>query len=194
MARAGLTRESVTQAALDIVDGAGAQGYGALTLAAVATRVGVSGPSLYKHIGSIADLRREVATASVRELTRVLSAACVGRAGEDAVIALATEVRAFARRHPGRYAATQRAGDPNQPADSELVAAGGETVAVIASALRSYDYTPDQTVDAVRAFRSAVHGFVLLELEGGFGLPRDLDASFDVLVRMLSRGLQELGR
>ena len=65
---------------------------------------------------------------------------------------------------------------------------------MIASALRSYDYTPDQTVDAVRAFRSAVHGVVLLELEGGFGLPRDLDASFDVLVRMLSRGLQELGR
>ncbi|MHB1330159.1 MAG: TetR/AcrR family transcriptional regulator, partial [Gemmatimonadales bacterium] len=192
MPRARLSRETVTQAALDNVDEAGTGGFEALTLASVAARVGVSAPSLYKHIGSLADLRRQVAIASVRELTRVLGAASVGRAGEDAVIALASEVRVFAQRHPGRYAATQRAGDPNEPADAELIAAGGESVAVIASALRSYDFTPDQTVDAVRAFRSAVHGFVLLELEGGFGLPRHLDASFDVLVRMLARGLQEL--
>ncbi|MHA6694165.1 TetR/AcrR family transcriptional regulator [Homoserinimonas sp. A520] len=194
MPRAGLSREAVIQAALAILDDTGARGFDALTLAAVATRVGVAAPSLYKHVSSLADLRREVSVASVRDLTRALGSATVGRAGEEAVVALAAEVRAFAQRHPGRYAATQHAGNPDDPADAELVAAGGESVAVIANALRGYGFAPDQATDAIRAIRSAVHGYVLLELDGGFGLPRDLDASFDALIRMLVRGLQDLSR
>jgi len=39
-----------------------------------------------------------------------------------------------------------------------------------------------------RAFRSAVHGFVLLEAAGGFGIPVDLDDSFDRLVATLAGG------
>lgn len=194
MRRAGLSREAVTQAALAIIDEAGAQGFHSLTLASVAARAGVSGPSLYKHISSLADLRREVALVSVRNLGRDLSTATVGRAGEDAVIALTRELRAFAEHYPGRYSAAQRAGDPDDPADAELIAAGGETVAVIENSLRGYNFTPDQAVDAIRSLRSAIHGFVLLELEGGFALPRELDASFDTLTRMLTRGLAELGR
>jgi AcrR family transcriptional regulator len=193
MRRAGLSREAVTQAALAIIDDAGAGGFSGLTLASVAASVGVSGPSLYKHIGSLDDLRRQVALVSIRGLTGVLSDATIGRAGEDAVVALATALRRFAEQHPGRYASTQRAGNPDDPADAELIAAGNAVVDVIAGALRGYGFTPDQRVDAIRAIRSAIHGFVLLELEGGFGLPRSLDASFATLIRMLTRGLAELG-
>jgi AcrR family transcriptional regulator len=192
MPRAGLSRDAVAQAALAIIDETGAGGFDSLTLASVAVRVGVSGPSLYKHIGSLDDLRREVALASIREVSRELSDATIGRAGEDAVVALVTALRGFAERRPGRYAATQRAGNPHDPADAELVTAGTEVVDIISGALRGYGFTPDQRVDAIRALRSAIHGFVLLELEGGFGLPRDLDASFATLIRMLTRGLAEL--
>ena len=34
----------------------------------------------------------------------------------------------------------------------------------------------------MRAVRAAVHGFVVLELGGGFGMPEDVDASFTFLV------------
>src|SRR5690554_6506736 len=159
MPRAGLSREAVTQAALAIIDDTGATGFHNLTLASVAARVGVSGPSLYKHIGSLDDLRREVALVSVRELAHTLGTATVGRAGEDAVIALASALRRFAERHPGRYTAAQRAGDPGGAADAELIAAGEEAVTVIANVLRGYGFTPDQAIDAIRAFRSAIHGF-----------------------------------
>lgn len=192
MPRAGLSRDAVTHAALAIIDEAGAGGFDSLTLASVAASVGVSGPSLYKHIGSLDDLRREVALASIRDLGRVLSDATIGRAGEDAVVALMAALRGFAERNPGRYAATQRAGNPHDPADVELIAAGNETVDIISSALRGYGFTPDQRVDAIRALRSAIHGFVLLELAGGFGLPRSLDESFATLTRMLTRSLTEL--
>jgi AcrR family transcriptional regulator len=193
MPRAGLSREAVTLAALAIVDESGPAGFESLTLASVAARVGVSAPSLYKHIGSLADLRREVSLASVRQLTEVLQDATVGRAGDDAVVALAHAIRDFARQHPGRYAASQRAGRPADAADAGLIAAGARSVDIIAGALRGYRLTPEQNVDAIRALRSAIHGFVLLESGGGFGLARDPDASFDTVIRMLSRSLAEVG-
>ncbi|WP_163541117.1 TetR/AcrR family transcriptional regulator [Occultella kanbiaonis] len=194
MPRAGLSRRTLTETALAIIDDGGPRAFEDLTLAAVAARHGVSTPSLYKHVGSLADLRREVALESVRDLTRALGRACLGRAGADAVVSLAEGLRAFAEQNPARYLAAQHAGDPDEPADAPIVDAGGEAVAVLTGALRGYDFPPERAIDAVRVFRSAIHGFVLLELEGGFGLPRDLDASFDVLVTMLVRGLDELAR
>jgi len=41
----------------------------------------------------------------------------------------------------------------------------------------------------VRAVRAALHGFVVLELDGGFGLPDDVDQSFRFLVDALIRSL-----
>ena len=55
--------------------------------------------------------------------------------------------------------------------------------------LRAWDLEGDDAVHAARAFRSAVHGFVALEAGGGFGIPVDLDASFDRLVGLLAAGL-----
>ena len=45
-------------------------------------------------------------------------------------------------------------------------------------------------IDAARALRSALHGFVDLENHGGFGLPVDVDRSFERLVSALERDLQ----
>jgi len=194
VARPGLSRGAVTSAALELVDDGGYLGFGGLTLAAVAARTGVAVPSLYKHVGSLADLRRSVALAAVTDLTVRCSKAAVGRSGPEALFALAAAVRSYARAHPGRYAATQVAPELQDPADTALASAGAETVAVISGVLRGFGLPPERTVDAVRAVRSAVHGFVQLEVSGGFGMPDDVDKSFAVMVGMLEAGLKELGR
>ena len=192
MPRAGLTRSAVTDVALDLVDAGGPAGFDTLTLAAVAAKAGVAVPSLYKHVGSLADLRRLVATESVTELTRVLAAATIGRAGAEALRAAADAVRGFAHAHPGRYAASQVAADPADPDDAELGARGAETVAVLAGALRGFDLPAELTTDAIRVLRSGIHGFVVLELGGGFGLPDDLDRSFALLVDAIIVGIARL--
>lgn len=183
MPRAGLSREAVVRLALELVDDGGPDGFAQLTLAKVASRAGVATPSLYKHVGSLAALRREVSVVAVRELTAAGAAATVGRSGADAVRALAHAWRAYAVAHPGRYAATQVGPDPE---------AAAESVQVAAAALRGFALPDEHLVDAVRAARSAVHGFVMLELGGGFRLPHDLDRSFDVLVDMLVAGVAAL--
>ncbi|MBU5422265.1 WHG domain-containing protein [Cellulomonas hominis] len=194
MARAGLSAEAVTRIALDLVDAGGPTGFADLTLAKVAAEAGVATPSLYKHVGSLAALRREVAVLAVRDLTEAVVRASLGRSGPGAVRALAGAMRDFAHAHPGRYAAVQVAADPADPADAELAAAGAEVVGVMAAVLRGFDLPEDRAVDAVRAVRAGVHGFVTLELGGGFRLPQDLDRSFAVLVDMLVAGVEALAR
>lgn len=192
MPRAGLTRAAVTAVALELVDEGGTAGFERLTLAAVAGRAGVAVPSLYKHVASLGDLRRLVATESVTELTRVLAGATIGRAGPEAVRAAADAIRGFAHRHPGRYAATQVAADSADPGDAELAARAGESLTVLAGVLRGFGLPDDELVDAIRMLRSAVHGFVTLELGGGFRLSDDLDRSYSVLVDGVIAGVERL--
>jgi AcrR family transcriptional regulator len=190
--RAGLSHAAVVRLALEVVDDGGPDGFTQLTLAKVASRAGVATPSLYKHVGSLGALRREVSVVAVRELTSAGAAATVGRSGADAVRALAHAWRGYAVAHPGRYAATQVGPDPDHAEAAEHREAAAESVQVAAAALRGFALPDERLVDAIRAARSAVHGFVTLELGGGFRLPHDLDRSFDVLVDMLVAGVAAL--
>jgi AcrR family transcriptional regulator len=183
--RVGLSTASVVGAAADLADREGLDG---LTLAGIASAVGVRTPSLYNHVQSLDDVRRRLALRGTQELTEVLRDAAVGRAGDDALIAMAHAYRSYAQRHPGRYAAAQRAPDE---ADAELAGAAGAAVAVLLAILRGYGLQGDDAIHAARAVRSALHGFVSLEASGGFGLPVDLDASFERMVRALAQGLRE---
>jgi AcrR family transcriptional regulator len=190
--RAGLSRDAVVRLALEQVDAGGPTGLADLTLAKVAASAGVATPSLYKHVGSLAALRRHVAVVALGDLTAASAAATVGRSGPDALRALARTWRAYALAHPGRYAATQLAPDPDAPEEAEHREAGARVVALVGAVLRGFGLPDDRTVDAVRAVRAGVHGFVTLELAAGFRLPEDLDRSFDALVEMLVAGVAAL--
>jgi len=182
--RPRLTPDRVVAEAGLLADERGIHG---LSLAPLAERLGVRVPSLYKHVGGLDDLHRRLALAGVRDLADELGAATVGRSGRDALMACATAWRAYAKAHPGRYGAIQRAPDP---ADAELVAAAGRLVELIYAILRGYGLDDEQTVHATRAVRSALHGFVTLEAAGGFGLPQDVDESYTRLVELLDTGLR----
>ncbi|NEK85179.1 TetR/AcrR family transcriptional regulator [Blastococcus saxobsidens] len=173
MPRAGLTPERVAREAADVAD---ELGFDRLTLAAVAQRLGVRLPSLYKHIDSLDGLRRDVAVLGTVQLTQAITDAAVGRSGEAALHALATAYRDFARGHPGRYAASVRAPDPG---DAEHVKAADAALRIVLAVLAGYGLTGEDAIDATRSLRAALHGFVTLEAAGGFGMPRDVDRSFD---------------
>lgn len=183
MARRGLDPARVIGAAADIAD---ADGLDAVTLARVAAVLEVRTPSLYNHVGGLDGLRRGVALQAIAELTSALRDASVGRSGEDALRAIAGAQRAYALAHPGRYAASAVAPPADDP---QWHAAAFEGVAVIAAALRGYDLDDDERIHAIRGLRAAVHGFAALELAGGFGLPVDVDTSFQRLVDALAVGL-----
>ncbi|MGW4499368.1 WHG domain-containing protein [Micromonospora sp. NPDC004336] len=179
MPRAGLNQRAVVREAALLADEVGAD---RLTLAALANRLGVALPSLYKHVRGADALAQKLSALATDELADDLTTAAAGRAGPDALRAVAAAYRAYARRHPGRYPTTQRVPDPTDP---EHVAAGERAVGAIYAVLRGYGLDGDAAVDATRMLRSTLHGFVCLEAAGGFGLPRAVDTSFDRLVAAL---------
>ena len=183
MARAGLDTDAVVAAASQLAD---ADGLEAVTLARLAAILGVRSPSLYAHIDGLADLTRRLAVRGARELAAELQKAVAGRSGSDALGAMADAYRAYARAHPGTYAALQRA--PAREDTQAAVAASG-VVEVVLAVLRGYDLVGDDAIHATRIIRAALHGFVTLETEGGFAIPLALDDSFARLVDLLDRGL-----
>jgi hypothetical protein len=59
--------------------------------------------------------------------------------------------------------------------------------------MAGFELRDDDAVDAIRAFRAALHGFVALETGGGFGLPLSIDRSFDRLVAGLDAAFTAWG-
>jgi AcrR family transcriptional regulator len=182
--RAGLDRASVVQAAADLADREGLEG---VSLATLATRLGVRSPTLYHYVDGLAGLRRELALLGTRELGQRIGRAVMGKAGDEAVIALAQAYRGSVNEHSGLYAATIQAAHPT---DSELSAIQSELVEVVVRTLSAYHLEGDEAVHAVRILRSAVHGFATLESSGGFGLALDLDESFRLMLQALIAGLR----
>lgn len=183
MARRGIDRGAVLALAGDLAD---AQGVEAVTVARVAAGLGIRAPSLYNHVPGREALVQGVAAGAIGELTARLAAAAVGRGGEDALLAAAHAYRAYARAHPGRYAAMQRAPASGDP---EVLAAGERAVDVLSRILGAWQLKGDDAVHAVRALRSALHGFSDLERVGSFQLAVDPDESFERLVRGFAAGL-----
>lgn len=73
-------------------------------------------------------------------------------------------------------AATVRAPEPG---DEARAVAADAVLRVVFAILAGYGVTGEGAVDATRALRAALHGFVTLEAAGGFGMVREVDRSVD---------------
>jgi AcrR family transcriptional regulator len=182
MPRAGLDAETVVAAAAALAD---EDGLARLTLARLAAGLGIRTPSLYAHVDGLGDLRARLGARGARELAAQLQAAAAGRSGADALRAVAAAYRAYAHVHPGTYTAMQVAYERE-----ENQTAGRAVVGVILAVLDGYGVDGDRAIHDVRAIRSALHGFVSLEREGGFGMALSRDESYATLVEMIDAGLQ----
>ncbi|MFF7970930.1 WHG domain-containing protein [Streptomyces sp. NPDC007905] len=179
MARAGLTVDRLVTAAADLADEVG---FEKVSLSALARRFGVKDASLYSHVRGLNDLRTRLALHAGGELIDRIAEAVAGRAGKDALAAFAGAYRAYALRHPGRYAATQIRIDQALIADSPALR---RTAEITYGMLRAYGLDEPDLTDAVRLLRSTFHGYCALESAGGFGADRDVQASWDKAVEAL---------
>ena len=174
-----LNRRVVVERAAALVDGIGLE---ELTITKLGRELGIAPPGVYRHVADLDDLRGAIGQHAAREVAEVLVAACAGLSGAQALHALATSLREWALAHPGRYAALQIAPEPDDAAGQ---AAATEVLTVIGAALRAYELAGDDLTDGIRLIRSTLHGFVSLELIGGFKQPRELDATFARIVDSL---------
>ena len=186
MPRAGLTTSRVVEEAENVADECGLE---KLTLAAVARKLGVRMPSLYKHVAGIDELRQLMSVHAKNETADVLARAAAGKSGPQALRSMLGAWRTWAKAHPGRYAATVRAPDKDEVEDT---GASNGVLDIVYATLDDYRLEGDDAVNAVRLLRAHFHGFVSLERAEGFKFPNDIDHSFELLIGALDQNPAQL--
>ena len=186
--RRRLDREQVLAAAEEIVD---ELGWDKLTMAALAARVGTKGPSLYNHVASLEDLRRELQERTIRLIGRELVVATMGRAGRDSFIELARTYRDFVRRYPERYLGMTRMPIEDQAAFAVAAEDANEALAAV---VRSYHVPDEHLLLAQLATFAALHGALSLEVSGFLGDLIDPAEIFDTIVDSTEQRLAALPR
>ncbi len=161
MTRAGITPERLVRAGAELADRVG---FDEVTVSALARHFDVKVPSLYSHVRNSNDLKTRIALLALAELADRGAAALAGRAGKDALIALGNVYRDYAREHPGRYTAARMRLDPHTAAAS----AGPRHSQMLRAILRGYHLGETDQTHAVRLIGSTFHGYISLELAGGF--------------------------
>ncbi len=183
--RVGLDIDKVVDSAIRLADKGGLE---ELTLSQVAQEVGVRTPSLYEHVEGLPGLQRAIRLRGFQTMGQLISKATVGKSRDDAIRALAYEMRKFVRQHPALYESTvlTAVGD-----SKEVREAADEVLTTLNSVLASYGIMGKEAIHAARYLRSLLHGFFSLERARGFGLNVDLEESYGRVVETLAQDLRQ---
>ena len=155
--------QEIVASAREVLEDAGPSG---LSMRALADRLGIRAPSIYKHLADKQALENAVISAGFEEFAAALEAA---QAEDDPLGAFAAAYRRFATEHPHLYRLMtehplQRdalvPGAEDRASAHVLVAAGGDPA-------------------LARALWGLAHGLTILELNGRFPADADLDAAWE---------------
>ena len=183
MPRAGLRQETIVEHASEFINEYSLE---QLSLGKLAKLLKVKPPSLYNHIASLDELKNQLALKALRLLKQDLLKATVAKTHEEALRALAHTYRSFALKNPGLFQASLRMVEDRAEA---IEREGYEILELILSIFKGFGLEGDSALHATRSLRAILAGFVLLEQSQGFGMPLDLEESFDKHVQMFVIGL-----
>jgi AcrR family transcriptional regulator len=173
---------AIVVAARDLLEAGGPE---AVTMQAVAGRVGVRAPSLYKRVASRSALLVAVAEDAMTEVGDVMARAGGGDDPAADLRSMAAGFRAWAQRSPNAY---RHLFGPFPAGERPSTGLGAVAVAPLLRACASL-VGPERALDAARLLTAYVHGFTSMELAGGFGLGGDVDRAFDFGVETLAAAL-----
>lgn len=173
-----LTKEKVVANAVELANECG--DVHRLKLKDLAAKLNIKVPSLYNHVKGMDGLIYALRLYAVKTIDEQLRDSIAGQTGRSALMSAARSYRAFAHSNPGIYPLILPAATADSEPEIEKIS--WNTVSLILLILGSFGLEGDEALHTVRGFRSLLHGFVSLELSGGFGLELDLDESFERLM------------
>lgn len=185
--KAGLDKTTIIKAAADIAD---TKGIANVSLKVLASELGIKSPSLYKHFsGGLEELNKELMLYGWRSLEGEITKAAIGKAKDDAIIAVCYAYRDFAHHHKGLFEAMQWY---NMYRSEEHLQATRRTIDILFQVLEAYGLTETQKIHCVRMLRGFLQGFSSIESHGGYGNPLSPDDTFDFALKTMLNGIREL--
>lgn len=182
--RKKIDQEKIIDATLKIVKEKGTSG---VTIKNTAMELGIKSPSLYNHVENLEDLLDLAAHKSMQNLYEKLLTASIGLEKKEALWAIAKEYRNFAKNNPGQYELAQKVNTWNSEETKQI---SEQIVAIFLKILQKYTLSEEEAIHFIRVLRSYLHGFTLLEVNGGFGLPQELEKSFTIGLEMILTNLE----
>jgi AcrR family transcriptional regulator len=163
-------------------------GHEEVSLAAVATAVGIRAPSLYNRFADRAALLAAIDLEVWREVSALLrdNAARTKKPGAQVTV-LAHAYRAWAKAHPRLYAMVWDArfdpGELGLKARAEAVGILQQPLAELVGARRAFP--------AARVLAPFLHGFLTMELAGAFRMGPGIDEAFAHGLATILTGLKK---
>jgi len=182
-----VTDKSVLEAAMRITE---KRGLSNLNIQHLAAELGLKAPSLYNHIKGIDEVKAMVAVSAINYMEKLMREAAIGYAREEALFRVACAVRDFAAGHPELYKAVNLF-PMLSPGEYRKIL--GLHMNVLHRILDTYKLGNNARTQFILAFRSGLHGFVLLEAVGAFGDNSSLDESFKKMIKHLIKMLESKG-
>lgn len=183
-ARARTSLEAIVDAGRDLLE---AGGPDAVTMGAVAARVGVRAPSLYKRLPSRNALLAAIASSALVELGAALEPLSREPDAQAGMRRAADAFRAFAHAHPRSYELLFA----NLPSDARVSEEENARMSAPIVTLARRLVGDHDALEAARLVTAFAHGFVSMELAGAFRLGGSVDAAYrygvDALVEALAR-------
>ena len=184
----GLSKESVVQAAIRLIE---EKGIDQFSMAKLAQRLNLKTASLYNHIDSLNQLLECVGEDAVRRIVVQETLAIAGKKCDDALFALAEAYRTFVREHYELYRVIMAFPKLDDPT---LEQEAGKIISPIFEVLSGYGLTEEQRYHWQRVLRAVMGGFAFHEQSGGFSqLPVDQDESFRIAIQCVADGLRKAG-
>ena len=169
------TLDEIIEAAREILE---IDGIAGLTMQAVAERVGVRAPSLYKRVSDREGLVQLVSEATITDLGQRLRTT-----PNPSIAEIAHAFRVFAHERPAGYQLIFASG-PRPSAES--IAAAIEPVMRASAELAG----PEHALEAARTLTAWANGFIGMELAGSFNLGGDVDAAWEYGLERLVAALR----
>lgn len=183
-----LDTQTILNAAAELAEEKGLEN---VSLLQVAEKLGVKSPSLYNHLNGMQEISSGIAKLAISRLEDAIRNAAVGRSKENALTAIASAYRQFAKGNPELYKAILRFPDFH---DESIQEAGHAVVRILYQVMEPYHFSKEETLHFARGFRSALHGFVSLETAGFFQSGEaNVDESYEQLVSRLISTLSPTG-
>lgn len=187
MPRQGLNKEAVTAAAIRLIEEKGISNF---SLNELAKTLDIKPASLYSHIQNIDALFTEIGVIAVRQMVSREKEAIEGKTRDEALYALASAYRKFAKEHYELYLLVMNIPKGNNPV---LELAAEEMMEPIMEVLDSYRITKEIKMHYQRSLRSMMHGFVAHEEYGAFThFPIDRNKSYEISINLIAESLHRL--
>ncbi|MCR5099447.1 MAG: TetR/AcrR family transcriptional regulator [Lachnospiraceae bacterium] len=179
-------KQEIIDVCVEMID---KDGFMNLSIKAIADRLGIKPPSLYKHFqGGLVEIKDAIMVYGWNFIDIKIAKSAVGKSREEGLKAMCYALREFAHEHPGVFEAICWHNSYTSELNHEMTKG---VVSSLYSILDPLEFSEVNKMHVLRSLRGFVEGFSMLELHGSFGDKISLDESFEYGVDALISGIMK---